>query len=109
MGRLRIKKRRSLKFKRSDKTYVVAGLLICTGLLTAYHAFRAVHSPPDIKVVLEAQASPLYMQMIQFMASPLYRISLFLMVLGLLVTLIGYLNRRDEIDGKIETPPEFEG
>ncbi len=108
MGHLAIKKKRSLKLKRSDKIYIAAGFLICTGILTAYHAFRAIHSAPDIKAILEAQSSPLYMRMIESMASPLYRFSLCLIVSGLFVTLLGYMTRRDEIDGNIKTPPEFD-
>ena len=89
---------------KSQKVFIVGGLLAASGLTLAWHTFRAMESPPDTTRVIEGMTSPIYMSLLRHTSPVVYGIALPIFLLGLFFILIGYLNWRDEEEGKAKTP-----
>ena len=99
--------RRSFKLRRSEKTFVVGIAILSIGLLEGITTLIAVGRSPDLLVLRSAQTSSFYMLMHALNTSFYFRVSFVLCAVALFVLLIGYLNRRDEEDGKTTLPPRY--
>ena len=108
MGHLHSHRERSLAFRRSQKTFLVGWSIVSIGVVTAVLTFACASQSPELISLQAAKSSSILVLIVALNVVSYVRWSILLVSIGLLIVLIGYLNKRDEDDGKAPIPPEFE-
>ena len=99
--------KRSYKFRRSDKLFIVGAILVLCGALLSFNAYLVTKAPPDLLGLRAAQTSPFQLLTYALNQSFHFRLGAGLTILGLIALLIGYLDLRDERNGAIDIPPKY--